>query len=58
MLRQYGDAFTIVREIQADAPQWLAQQQYARDVISKIIAKRRTLTEPMRDMADFLRVPY
>jgi hypothetical protein len=58
MLRQHSEAFTIIQDVRARAPQWLAQQQYARDVLSRIISKRRTLTPPMREMADFIHVPY
>jgi transcriptional regulator with XRE-family HTH domain len=58
MLNQHGEAYAIIREVRERAPQWLAQQRYAQDIIKRIIAKRRTLTPQMREMADFIRVPY
>jgi transcriptional regulator with XRE-family HTH domain len=58
MLRQHSEAFEVMRDVRTRAPQWFEQQSYARDVLSKIIQKRRTLTPAMREMADFLRVPY
>jgi transcriptional regulator with XRE-family HTH domain len=57
-LRRYPQALTVLEGLRRDTPQWLLQQRYARDVMSRIISRRRVLTEDMRDLADFLRVPY
>jgi transcriptional regulator with XRE-family HTH domain len=56
--RQYPDAFDVLQQIRGQAPEWLVAQRYARDVLGKIINKRRTLTPQMRELADFVRVPY
>src|ERR1022692_593711 len=50
----YGEAVIVLQEVRAAAPQWLAQQRYARDILQKIIVQRRTLTEDMRELADFM----
>jgi transcriptional regulator with XRE-family HTH domain len=56
--RRHAEAVTVIEELRRDAPEWLAQQRYARDILARIIAKRRTLTPQMRDLADFCHVPY
>jgi transcriptional regulator with XRE-family HTH domain len=55
--RDYTGAVTVLRDIQRNAPEWLAQQRYARDILSQIIGKRRTLTPGMRQLADAVRLP-
>lgn len=50
-------AMGLMREVRQVAPQWLVQQQYARDIMSAMASHRRTLTPEMRDMADFVRLP-
>ncbi|MFC5182018.1 helix-turn-helix domain-containing protein [Actinomadura harenae] len=57
-LRQYPEAFDILRGIRRDNPEWLPHQRYAREVMGKIVDRRRTLTPEMRDLADFLGLPY
>jgi hypothetical protein len=44
----------VIQEVRQRAPEWLMQQHYARDIVTRIIARRRTLTPEMRDLADFL----
>ncbi len=56
-LRQHAEAVTILRELKRNAPEWLVQQRYARDVVGRMIQRRRTLTPEMRDLADFVRLP-
>jgi transcriptional regulator with XRE-family HTH domain len=56
-LRQYAEGIAVLREIEAAAPEWLVHQRYARDILSRIIARRRTLTDEMRDLADAVRLP-
>src|SRR5450755_1037470 len=58
MLRQYEQAFATLREIQETAPEWIVQQRYARDVLGRIIGRRRTLPAEMRELADLIAVPY
>ncbi|MFC5182013.1 helix-turn-helix domain-containing protein [Actinomadura harenae] len=55
-LKRYTDAFEILQEIRAVSPEWIVNQRMARDVLGKIVTKRRTLTSEMRDMADFIRL--
>jgi tetratricopeptide (TPR) repeat protein len=58
MLRQHGEAFALIQDVRTRAPQWLTQQKYAQDILSRMISRRRTLTPQMREMADFIHVPY
>ena len=55
--RQHDRAVGVLRELRAGAPEWLGQQRYAHDILSKVITRRRTLTDEMRGMADFLSLP-
>lgn len=57
MLRQHSDAVDVIAGVQAVAPEWLAEQRYARDIVSDVIARRRTLTPQMRSLADAVRLP-
>lgn len=56
-LRHYGEAMDTLLEIRQSAPEWLSHQQYARDILTSIIAKRRTLTPEMRHLADAIQLP-
>lgn len=56
-LRQYAEGITVLRELHAQAPEWLVHQRYARDIITAIIERRRTLTPEMRELADATRLP-
>jgi transcriptional regulator with XRE-family HTH domain len=56
--RRHTEAVAVIEDLRRDAPEWLAQQRYARDILARIISKRRTLTPQMRDLADFCHVPY
>lgn len=53
-LRQYPEAVAVLQGLRHDAPEWLIQQRYARDILSLIINRRRTLTPDMRELADFI----
>lgn len=55
-LRHYTEAFDTLRRLRQDAPVWLVNQRMAKDQLAAIIAKRRTLTTDMRELADFLHV--
>jgi hypothetical protein len=55
--RQVGKAVGVLEEVRTAAPEWLAQQRYARDILATVITRRRTLTDEMRGMAAFLSMP-
>ncbi len=52
------EAVGTLTEIRANAPEWLAQQRYARDVVRSMIERRRTLTPEIRGLADAVRLEY
>lgn len=56
-LRQYAEGIAVLREIHDAAPEWLVHQRYARDILSRIIQRRRTLIPEMRELADAVRLP-
>ncbi|WP_312023943.1 hypothetical protein [Streptomyces sp. WAC 04229] len=55
--RDYAKTVEVLQRIRADAPQWLPNQRYARDIFGRVIARRRTFTQGMRDLADAIGVP-
>lgn len=57
-LRNYGESFDTLQQVRRNAPEWLKEQRFARDILGNIVEKRRTLTPEMREMADFIRMPY
>jgi hypothetical protein len=58
MLRHYGEAFDVLRKVREDAPEWIVNQRFARDILKRIIDRRRTLTPEMREFADFMQLDY
>ncbi|MFI1091011.1 helix-turn-helix domain-containing protein [Streptomyces sp. NPDC020917] len=56
-LRQYAEAVDTIEAVWQAAPQWLPHQQYARDILGQVIARRRTLTPRMRVLADATGLP-
>lgn len=56
-LRQYSEAVHLLQHIQQRAPKWLPQQRYARDIVDRIIGRRRTLTPEMRALASAVGTP-
>jgi DNA-binding XRE family transcriptional regulator len=56
-LRQYSDAVATLQRVWESAPQWLRRQQYARDILDRVLGKRRTLTPQMRTLADAIGMP-
>jgi transcriptional regulator with XRE-family HTH domain len=56
-VREYAEAVAVLQDVRATAPEWLAQQRYARDILGRIIERRRTLTPEMRELADAVRLP-
>ncbi|QKV95240.1 helix-turn-helix domain-containing protein [Streptomyces sp. NA02950] len=57
MLRQYGEAVEVLSGVHAEAPEWLASQRYARDILGDVVQRRRTLTPEMRTLADAVGLP-
>lgn len=57
-MRSHGQATEQLVRLQRAAPQWLRQQRYARDILGVMIEDRRGLTEPMRELADFVALEY
>ena len=56
-LRRYPDAFDVLYRLSREAPVWLENQQMAKDLLNKIIARRRTLTPHMRELAGAIHLP-
>ncbi|MEU0875990.1 helix-turn-helix domain-containing protein [Nocardia brasiliensis] len=57
-LRHYDAAFDVLAALSRDARPWLVEQRSARDLLGRIITKRRTLTPEMRELADMVRLEY
>lgn len=58
MRREYTDVVGVMAGLRREAPQWLGNQQYARDVLEGIIRRRRgPLTQELRDLAAATRLP-
>ncbi|MET7934518.1 helix-turn-helix domain-containing protein [Streptomyces sp. NPDC005322] len=57
MMRQYPEAVDVLTSVHAEAPEWLASQRYARDILGDVMEKRRTLTPEMRTLADAVSLP-
>ncbi|MGH2599299.1 MAG: hypothetical protein ACRDJ9_07930 [Dehalococcoidia bacterium] len=56
-LRQYTDATETLTAIYHTVPEWLRYQRYAREIVSRLIKKRKRAISPeLRELADFLRV--
>lgn len=56
-LRQYPEAVEVLQRVQQTAPGWLPQQRLARDIVGRIIGRRRTLTTEMRALATAVALP-
>ncbi|MEU1959130.1 helix-turn-helix domain-containing protein [Nocardia sp. NPDC019304] len=57
-LRSYDTAFDVLVQLSREARPWLIEQRSAKDLLGRIISRRRTLTPEMRDLADLLRLEY
>ncbi|REE96959.1 helix-turn-helix domain-containing protein [Thermomonospora umbrina] len=57
-LKRYTDAVDVLQELRSSAPEWIVNQRLARDILAKVISRRRTLTSEMRDLADFVSLEY
>jgi transcriptional regulator with XRE-family HTH domain len=53
----YAESINVLQGVWESSPQWLPQQRYARDILGRILAKRRTLTPQMRTLADAVGLP-
>lgn len=56
-LRRYDDAVGVLKQLRGEAGPWLAEQRMARDILSRIVQRRRTLTPDMRELAAAIRLP-
>jgi transcriptional regulator with XRE-family HTH domain len=56
-LRRYAEAVDTFKKIRDGSPQWLPNQRYARDILGRIVSRRRTLTPYMRELAGLVRLP-
>lgn len=56
-LRHYDDAMHVLNQLHAEAGPWLAEQRLARAILARVIQRRRTLTQDMRELADAVRLP-
>ncbi|GAA1743054.1 helix-turn-helix transcriptional regulator [Nonomuraea bangladeshensis] len=52
MLREYDKALDVLSQLAREAPAWLPNQRYAKDVLRTIVGRRRTLTPEMRKLAN------
>ncbi|WP_280400088.1 hypothetical protein [Nocardia carnea] len=57
-LRRYDLAFEVLERLSREARPWFVEQRAARDILGRIIAKRRTLTPEMRELAELIRLEY
>ncbi|SUA45505.1 anaerobic benzoate catabolism transcriptional regulator [Nocardia africana] len=55
-LRHYDTAFEVLTTLSREARPWLVEQRMARDLLERIIAKRRTLTVEMRELSGLLKL--
>jgi transcriptional regulator with XRE-family HTH domain len=56
-LRRYDEAVGVLRQLQGEAAPWLGEQRMARDVLGRIVQRRRTLTPDMRELAVAIHLP-
>ncbi|MEU7830954.1 helix-turn-helix domain-containing protein [Nonomuraea sp. NPDC049129] len=57
-MHRQSEAFEILQGVRHNAPEWMTNQSYARDILKGIIGRRRSLTDEMCDLADFVRLEY
>ncbi|MEV7924254.1 helix-turn-helix domain-containing protein [Kitasatospora sp. NPDC088779] len=56
-MRNYSRAVEVLTEIRNNSPQWLPNQRFARDILGRVVRRRRQLTPEIRELADTLRLP-
>jgi hypothetical protein len=47
----------VLMQLNAESGPWLAEQRFARDILNRVIQRRRSLTPEMRELADAVRLP-
>jgi transcriptional regulator with XRE-family HTH domain len=58
MLRDRDEAVGVLSELKDQAPEWLAQQRTARDVLEALLPQwKRTIPRHVRDLADAVQLP-
>lgn len=58
MRREYADVVQVMEGLRREAPEWLANQQYARDILEGIVKRRRgPWPQELRDLAEATRLP-
>lgn len=55
-LRHYDEALGVLHRLSGEAGPWLAEQRMSRELLSRIIDRRRTLTPEMRELAEAVRL--
>ncbi|MGV9383585.1 helix-turn-helix domain-containing protein [Nonomuraea sp. NPDC003707] len=56
--RRQDEALNVLEDLAHVAPEWLPAQRYARDILSRVTSRRRTLTPQMRQLADLVGLAY
>jgi transcriptional regulator with XRE-family HTH domain len=56
-LKRYDEAVGVLKQLKGEAGPWLAEQRMARDILHRIVQRRRTLTPDMRELAEAIRLP-
>jgi transcriptional regulator with XRE-family HTH domain len=56
-VRQRDEAVATLHRVWREAPEWLAQQHYARETLVEVMRRRRRLSPEMRQLAEAVRLP-
>lgn len=57
MRRQYPEVVEVMQGLRREAPEWLGSQQYARDILERIVRRRRgPWTPELRELAEVTRL--
>ncbi|MFI6290112.1 helix-turn-helix domain-containing protein [Nonomuraea sp. NPDC050790] len=56
--RRHSEAWNVLSQLRHASPEWLRTQRYARDILRQIIARRRSLNEEIRSLADEMALTY
>lgn len=57
-LRHYDASLDVLMKLSREARPWLIEQRLAKDLLTGMIDKRRTLTSDMRELADLIQLEY
>ncbi|NQE88325.1 helix-turn-helix domain-containing protein [Nocardia terpenica] len=57
-LRHYDAAFEVLWQLAREARPWLVEHRMAKDLLGRIVGRRRTLTDEMRQLSDLLQLEY